>query len=432
MRKLITILAASLLTTGIYAQCPQKMSYQAVIRNSSNALVTSAPVGMKISILQGTTTGTPVYVETQIPHTNSNGLATLEIGGGTIVSGTFTGINWGAGPYFIKTETDPLGGTSYTITGTSQLLSVPYALYAVKAGNAPTVSTTAASAVLSNSATLNGLVNANGFISTVSFEYGTTTAYGNTVQSTPNTVSGNSNISVSYNLTGLLSNTTYHYRVKSLNALDNSYGNDLTFTTISLPIVVTTAAETANNPSFILHGNVDAKGVSTTVTFEYGGSTAYSYAHSIAATPSTVTSNGTYATVSATVTGLMPGENHFRVKAVNANGTTYGSDMSMFVNALAYADSSYSINPTTFLLRGHINPNGLSTSVIFEYGTTTSYGSSIATTPSTVTGTASILITANVTGLMPHTTYYFRIKGVNANGIIYSSSNDSWGDFTTP
>lgn len=104
------------------------MSYQAVIRNSSGGLVTSHPVGIRISILQGTATGTAVYVETHTPTTNANGLAIIEIGGGSIVSGTFSGINWASNNYFLKTETDPAGGTDYTISGTSQLLSVPYAL----------------------------------------------------------------------------------------------------------------------------------------------------------------------------------------------------------------------------------------------------------------------------------------------------------------
>ncbi len=111
------------------------MSYQAVVRDANNDLVTDTQIGMQISILQGAADGTAVYVETQTPTTNANGLVSIEIGGGTVVSGDFTAIDWSAGPYFIKTETDPAGGTSYTITGTSQLLSVPYALYAKKANS---------------------------------------------------------------------------------------------------------------------------------------------------------------------------------------------------------------------------------------------------------------------------------------------------------
>jgi len=135
MKKLITILATVLITASVFAQAPQKMSYQAVIRNVSNALVTSTPVGMRISVLQGSSTGTAVYVETQTPSTNANGLVSLEIGTGTIVTGTFAGINWATGPYFIKTETDPTGGTAYTIAGTNELMSVPYALFSANQGS---------------------------------------------------------------------------------------------------------------------------------------------------------------------------------------------------------------------------------------------------------------------------------------------------------
>jgi hypothetical protein len=133
MKKIYSILAGLLLTASVFAQAPQKMSYQAVIRNSSNALITSTPVGMQISVLQGSSTGTAVYVETQTPSTNANGLVSVEIGGGTVVSGNFSTINWANGPYFIKTETDPTGGTAFTITGTNELMSVPYALNAANA-----------------------------------------------------------------------------------------------------------------------------------------------------------------------------------------------------------------------------------------------------------------------------------------------------------
>lgn len=105
------------------------MSYQAVIRNSSNALLTSTLVGMQISVLQGSSTGTSVYVETQTPSTNSNGLVSLEIGMGKVVKGTFAGIDWANGPYFIKTETDITGGIAYSIAGTNELMSVPYSLF---------------------------------------------------------------------------------------------------------------------------------------------------------------------------------------------------------------------------------------------------------------------------------------------------------------
>jgi hypothetical protein len=135
MKSIITFCAVILMTASVFAQSPNKMSYQAVIRNSSNVLVTSSAVGMRISILQTSPSGTAVYVETQTPTTNANGLVSIEIGGGTVVLGSINTINWVNGPFFIKTETDPAGGSNYSITGTSQLLSVPYALYSATSGS---------------------------------------------------------------------------------------------------------------------------------------------------------------------------------------------------------------------------------------------------------------------------------------------------------
>lgn len=137
MKKIKQILLLTNLVIGsiAFAQAPEKMSYQAVVRNTTNNLVVNQAVGMQISILQGSSTGTAVYVETQTPTTNTNGLVSIEIGSGAVVSGNMTTINWANGPYFIKTETDPTGGTSYTISGTSQLLSSPYALYAKTSGS---------------------------------------------------------------------------------------------------------------------------------------------------------------------------------------------------------------------------------------------------------------------------------------------------------
>jgi len=126
---LIITLTHLLISSSLFAQAPQKMSYQAVIRDATNHLVVNTLVGMQISIIQGSELGTAVYIETQTPTTNENGLVTIEIGTGT-TGDDFSAIAWSNDKYYIKTETDPAGGTDYTITGTSQLLSVPYALHA--------------------------------------------------------------------------------------------------------------------------------------------------------------------------------------------------------------------------------------------------------------------------------------------------------------
>ncbi|MBN2887961.1 MAG: hypothetical protein JXO49_01290, partial [Deltaproteobacteria bacterium] len=128
--KIFTLLSTLLLTLSLLAQSPLKMSYQAVIRNSSNQLVINQQVGVRISILQGNADGLEVFAETHTPTTNVNGLLSLAVGEGSPLLGDLTEVNWAEGPYFIKTETDPAGGTDYSITGVSQLMSVPYAFHA--------------------------------------------------------------------------------------------------------------------------------------------------------------------------------------------------------------------------------------------------------------------------------------------------------------
>lgn len=135
MKKLLSLTAIIFGIMLSFAQAPEKFSYQAIIRNASNALVTNTNVGMKISILKTSAAGTVVYSESQTAMTNLNGLVSIQIGAGTPIIGTIAGINWGSDSYYIKTETDPAGGTNYTIAGTAQLLSVPYALYSKNSGS---------------------------------------------------------------------------------------------------------------------------------------------------------------------------------------------------------------------------------------------------------------------------------------------------------
>jgi len=142
MKKSLTlfiVLLFSMFLVAAPSPVPQKLSYQAVIRNSSNELLTNQPVGIKISIIYSTPTGTVVYAETQNPTTNANGLISIAIGEGTVVTGTFSFIEWTAGPHFIKTEIDPTGGTVYTITSTNELLSVPYSITSLFAKNVESI-----------------------------------------------------------------------------------------------------------------------------------------------------------------------------------------------------------------------------------------------------------------------------------------------------
>lgn len=133
MKKIIfTLLATIICITIIHAQSPNKFKYQTVVRDNSGNIIQNHPIAFKISLLQGSNTGTVSYCETQSVSTNDFGLANLEIGNGIIISGSINTINWANGPYFVKIELDIANGTNFIIMGTSQLLTVPYAMYAEK------------------------------------------------------------------------------------------------------------------------------------------------------------------------------------------------------------------------------------------------------------------------------------------------------------
>jgi uncharacterized protein (TIGR02145 family) len=134
MKKLYVLVAALLVSGMSFAQAPTVMGYQTVVREGNGALVVGRAVGIQISILLGSAQGTAVYREKQAAITNVNGLVSLEIGKG-ITSDDFAMIDWSVGLYFIKTETDLTGGSNYSITGTSKLMSVPYAFQSKKADN---------------------------------------------------------------------------------------------------------------------------------------------------------------------------------------------------------------------------------------------------------------------------------------------------------
>jgi hypothetical protein len=121
-------------TSQAFAQVPQGFNYQAVARNSSGTLLQNQSLGVKLSVHQGSAAGAVVYSERQTPTTNQFGLFTVTVGQGTVLSGVFSSVTWSSGNYWLQVELDVTGGTTYTDMGTSQLLSVPYAMYAANAG----------------------------------------------------------------------------------------------------------------------------------------------------------------------------------------------------------------------------------------------------------------------------------------------------------
>jgi hypothetical protein len=279
MRKLFLIICVISATISLFSQTTQKIPYQAVIRNNANALATSAMVGMKISILQGSATGSVVYTETQSPTTNTEGLVKIEIGSGA----GFNTINWANGPYFIMTETDPSGGSNYTITFTSLLTNFPEPIkilqnstenqpngnnvgdllywdgkswtilpvgqpgqiLKINSSNIPSwfgitypkVSSTDATSVTSKTAICGGNITGDGgaAISSRGICYATTnnpTLYDKFIPA------GTGTGSFTIRLIGLAPSTTYYFKAYATNSAGTDYGNQLNFTTAESKVLV--------------------------------------------------------------------------------------------------------------------------------------------------------------------------------------------------
>jgi len=292
----------------------------------------------------------------------------------------------------------------------------------------PIVITSPATLVASFSATLNGTVDPHGLTTTVYFQYGTTTSYGSTTAG--QTKSGNTYQSISANISGLSASTTYHFRIVATNGDGTRYGSDMVFTTLSAtgpPVVTTNPASLIASFSATLNGSVDPHGLTTTVYFQYGTTTSYGLT-----TASQSKSGNTYQNVSANISGLAASTTyHFRIVATNSAGTRYGADRT-FTTLSATGPPVVSTNPATNVtsssatLNGSVDPHGLTTTVSFEYGTTTSYGHTTAT--QSKTGNTYQNVSANISGLTASTTYHFRIMATNSAGSTHGADRV----FTTP
>ncbi len=287
-------------------------------------------------------------------------------------------------------------------------------------GQAPSALTQTATNVSESAASLNGTVNPNYLSATVTFEYGVTTAYGSTASAAQSPVTGNTMVNVSTGISGLLPGTTYHFRIKTVNSIGTTYSEDKTFTTSGqAPVATTMDATNKTTTDASVNGTVNANNLSTTVTFEYGPTT--SYGQTVTADQSPVTGS-TNTNVSAVLTGLTAGTTyHFRVKAVNAVGTTNGSDLSFTTPGLPpTATTLDATNKTTTgsTVNGAVNANNLSTTVTFEYGTTTGYGQTATASQSPVAGNTNTNVSAALTGLTAGV-YHFRVKAVSSAGTTY-------------
>ena len=367
MKKIFTLIATFLFFGNLIAQAPQKMSYQAVIRNASGELVVNKDVSVRISILKGSTTGNQVYSELHKTATNGNGLISIEIGDGTNNVGSFSEIAWGTGTYFLKTETDPNNGAEFTISGTSQLLSVPFALFAANGlptGSTPdqgqtltwcggkpnwgpclpTVTTAGVTQISANAAQGGGNVLDDGGnpVTNRGVVWGVNE---NPTIANARTFDASGTGSFTSTLNSLVPFTTYFVRAYATNSAGTAYGNQVSFTTIANPPTVVTF-----NPSVITENSAIGGGQVT----NNGGAvvTQRGMVWSNTNSQPTISQNSGISVdgsgngfFTSNLTSLISGVTYsIRAYAINGAGTSYGNTVTFTTPANTYPSGSVFCN----------------------------------------------------------------------------------------
>ncbi len=464
--KNLVILSLMLFSLATVAQTPNGFSYQAVIRNSNGELVKNAAIGLQVSILQGSETGTAVYTETQTPMTNSNGLLTTEIG--AVNSVAFSAINWSAGPYFLKTETDITGGTNYSITGTSQLHSVPFAKYAAKAGNGldyptnpnagdivfsngtnwellpkgangqtlrlddgkpnwaepgyalPIVTTAAPTDVMVNAATTGGHIIATGFTDITAKGVCWATTQNPTIEN-DKTNDANGIGTFTSKLKDLQPNTTYYARAYATNGAGTAYGNQVSFKTfqnVVFPTVTTAAAINITENSAASGGNVTATGGAEVTTRGICWSTNQ---NPTIADNKTEDGDGS-GQFESQMTNLEPGIKYFvRAYATNSAGTGYGSQVSL--SALKTLPTITTKNITNISAMGGVTGGTIASSgggTISDKGICWGENENPTLNDNKISnGTGTSAYTSAIITAVPGTMYYVRAYATNELGTVY-------------
>jgi hypothetical protein len=391
----------------------------AVVSTNSATNVTSSSVTLNGTVNPNGLT-TSVHFEYGITTSYGFSTATHNYNGITTqnVSANVIGLSPNTTYHFRVVATNS-GGTRYGGDRTFSTLSPT---------GAPGVTTNPATSIASFSATINGSVYPHGLTTTVHFQYGTTIGYGHTTAL--QTKTGNTYQSASANISGLAASTRYHFRIVATNSAGTTYGADRTFTTLSAtgrPVVTTNPATFIASYSATLDGSLDPHGLSTTVYFQYGTTTSYGLTTSLH-----TKSGNTYQNISANISGLAAGTRyHFRIVATNSAGTTYGADRTFTTLSAAgppvvITDPATNVISSSATLDGTVDPHGLTTSVHFQYGTTTSYG--LTTANQSFGGNTYQNASAGITGLSGSTTYHFRIVATNSAG----TTDGSDKTFATP
>jgi subtilisin family serine protease/sugar lactone lactonase YvrE len=282
------------------------------------------------------------------------------------------------------------------------------------------------------SATLNGGVNPNGKATTYQFEYGTSEAYGTKVPASPKSIgSGTTDVKTSEAVSGLKANTTYHYRLVSTGS-GTVYGKDKTFKPATT--LLTYAAAEIEASSATLEGRVNPIGIETSYQFEYVDDANFktgewSKAVKAPASPKGIGAGTSFVNVSQAVTGLKPATvYHYRVAAINKNGTAYAAEKTLTTPAAVIAQPATGIDTHRARLEASVNPIGLATTYQFEWGENKEYGHVVPTTPKSIgSGIKALKVSEIASGLKPNTTYHFRVAASSGSGTTYGEDKS----FTT-
>ncbi|NBP74555.1 MAG: hypothetical protein EBU61_00755 [Crocinitomicaceae bacterium] len=448
---LIISLAHLLIISSIFAQAPQKMSYQAIIRNSNDSLLISTPVGMRISLVQGSPTGTVVFTETQTATTNTNGLVSLQIGMGTAVSGTFASINWASGPYYVKTETDLAGGTNYTIISSNEILSVPYALFSANGTPGPQ-----GPQGYQGEIGLTGPQGSNGLtalVKTTAELAGSNCATGGTKIETGLDVNNNGVLDIAEvnasqttyvcnGLGGALSNgnaqgqTLFWNGSSWVNLAPGITGQTLNFCYNApqwgpcLPLITT--LDVSN-----ITGYVASSGVTIIANGGYSITSA-GICWSVNPNPTildSINTNGNYSSTTAlNLSNLIPGTTYYvRAYATNAGGTGYGNQLTFITGAALPTISTMTASNITFnsaIVGGNVSNDGGASVTSNGVCWSTSQNPTLVNSNLTIgQGLGSFNDTIN--GLSGNTTYYVRAFATNASGTAYGNQV-SFNTYPTP
>ena len=370
------------LSIGTYAQAPQQLSYQAVVRNNNNVLVANSNVSVSISIAKDSANGTVVFTELHSTTTNANGLFSISIGTGLYQTGSLSAINWASGVYYIKSQIDPNGGLNFTIAGASQLLSVPYALYAangntngnnagdmqywdgtkwaiLSAGSNGSVMTICNGVPTWGGCPTSGLPVVQTISATPSVDRAPGTGSGAIISAggspitaeglcwsmSPNPTLGNDNYASAtalspdtffVNIFAMTSySTTYYVRAYATNSYGTSYGNQLTLTTIANPYVSIPTLQTLSATAPINGNSGIAYGYLTNVNGAFPSSQGFCWSANPNPTIADSIATGLFTTQDsfyANYTSMAAGGTYYlRAFATNSAGTGYGNQVTVTV-----------------------------------------------------------------------------------------------------